>query len=777
MASSERQSSPRPVALSVRPENIPDELKAIDRWVLWRYQRPDGKWTKPLFSAQTQRHAKTNDPQTWASFEKALGVYEEGGWDGIGFVLTDEDDLVGVDVDHCSAGDLDDEVRRDLIALDSYGETSPSGQGVRLMVRAKLPPKKRKRAQFEIYESGRYMTMTGHRLDFLPEGVEPRQEQVEDFHARRIAQPKRRVRRRKVSGGSRLQRPTAACRTGSPKLIDGEVLDRARKAKNAEKYRAVYNGDNSYSDGDASAADLSLCSMLAFFTQDEEQIDRLFRGSGRMRDKWDEPHYSSGETYGEHTIQAALDGLSETFGSSSTSPRVVPPPGKWPQVATAFLEQRDRPLLRHQGVFYEWKGALWTELGDDTVRAEIHNWLTGAKYEKDDDLRAWSPNISRVNNVVDSLRSQTHIADVQPPCWIAGEHAEDPRKIIPMSNGLLYVPERRLLPATDEFFNLRAVPYAFDADAPKPVAWLAFLEDVFDHDPSAISAVQEMLGYLLLPVTWLHKIFAIIGPTRSGKGVLLRIVERLLGSDNVTATTFNQLGNQFGQASLIGKSLATLTDARMTSRPGIAALIETLLTISGGDTVSVPRKHRSDWVGRLDVRFFIASNELPYFPDSSKALANRFEIFTTRKSYLGQEDHTLEERLSTEIPGILNWSLEGYDRLMERGRFEGTTSGREMLEEMESGSSPIPDFLEECCEQDPDATVKKLELYRHWKMWAENHGLNPGSHSTFGIRLNAAFPGKFSSKRLRDEDGGRTWAYKGLRLRKNDRRHHRGEEF
>ena len=759
-----------PSALLVLPENIPVSLKLIDRWVVWRYELRDGKWTKPPFSASSGRRASSTGAATWSDFETALSAYREGEWDGIGLVLSDDDNVGGVDIDHRVVdGVIDADVLGDLDALDTYTEFSPSGDGLRSIFRANLPVGRRKQGNFEIYEKGRFLTITGHRVEDYPHTVEPRQSQVEEFHARRIGvNPEVRGGPRVESAKGPVQKTNRSPSTASPD--DAEVLRRAFRAKNGAKFDAIYRGDDSYHDGDTSAGDLALCSMLAFYTQDEEQIDRLFRASPRMRDKWDEVHYSSGETYGERTVQVGLEGLTEIHaaaksGAASDAPHVVPPPGAWPEVAEAFRGQRTRPLVRHLGVVYEWTGWFWKEVEDATIRAEFWTWLADAKYERGNDLLAWSPSRSKITDAVDALHGLAHLSGVQPPDWISGVHSEDPADLVPMRNGLLHVPKRRLLPATPEFFNLSAAPYDYRPDAPEPVIWLTFLEDVFEHDLEGIDALQEMFGYLLLPVTWLHKIFGLFGPARSGKGIILRTLGRMVGPANVAAPTFTQLGHQFGQQSLIGKSVATITDARVTNRTSMGDLVETLLTISGEDTVSVPRKYKEDWVGRLGVRFVVASNDVPFFPDSSTAVANRFVPLTTRKSYLGNEDHMLEDRIANETSGILNWALDGYDRLAKRGWFEGTASGDEILDAMETSSSPITEFVEEQCEIGPRFHVKKSELFRHWQWWAEDRGIPAGSTGTLTMYLNSAFPGQFSTTRPRGKGGVREWRYKGLRLR------------
>ncbi len=106
------------------------------------------------------------------------------------------------------------------------------------------------------------------------------------------------------------------------------------------------------------------------------------------------------------------------------------------------------------------------------------------------------------------------------------------------------------------------LPFAFDADAPEPKRWHRFLREVWDDDET-IATLQEVFGYVLGGGTEQQKLFALIGPKRSGKGTILRVATALLGAENVVGPTLSALATQLGLASLIGKPLAAISDARL----------------------------------------------------------------------------------------------------------------------------------------------------------------------------------------------------------------------
>lgn len=301
----------KPVALTPDFDSIPTELTQLRQWLVWRYdwkidpkKTEGGKWDKPPFNARNGKHASTTDASTWSSFTEAVTTFQGGGWDGIGFVLTEDDPLAGLDLDDSfvtESGEPTDQAREYLKLLNSYTERSPSGKGFRAFAKGALPPGGRKKGDVEVYESGRYLTVTGNRLVGFPATVGTRQAELEELHRRIWPLP---APRPQASKGS-----TREGFTGD----DQALLERVYRAKNGQKVQALYDGSLTGYES-ASNADFALCCCLAFWTgPDPARLDRLFRRSGLLRDKWDERHYSDGSTYGQKTVERAIAGCSTFY--------------------------------------------------------------------------------------------------------------------------------------------------------------------------------------------------------------------------------------------------------------------------------------------------------------------------------------------------------------------------------------------------------------------------------------------------------------------------------
>ncbi len=279
------------------PGAIPVELRNLPQWVTWKREfHRKGKPTKVPYIAGTDKRASTTDARTWCTFGQALNAYYAGRCDGIGFVLTANDPYTGVDLDHCvdvGTHVLTDAARSIIEQFNTYAEWSPSGEGVHIWIRGRIPRERKKVGDYEAYSEKRFLTMTGHQLSDLPDTILERQDALNEFAALYLPERLPPVRPAQPFDG----RKTCV-------LSDDEIIAKASGAQNGAKFQALWGG-NASGYPSPSEADITLCMLLAFWTgRDGARIDSLFRRSGLMRDKWDERHGSL--TYGQRTIERAM---------------------------------------------------------------------------------------------------------------------------------------------------------------------------------------------------------------------------------------------------------------------------------------------------------------------------------------------------------------------------------------------------------------------------------------------------------------------------------------
>ena len=284
--------------------SVPSALKELPNWVRWKQVLRDGKPTKEPYSV-SGLHAKTDNSSTWDEIDAVCdGDWPLNGTSGLGFVLSESDPFTGIDLDKCrnpQTGEITDEACRIIKLLNSWTEISPSGCGCHVWVRGSLKPGgRRRKGCVEMYDSGRYLTVTGNHLAGTPLQIHERQAQLDQLQTE-IFEP--------VTNAHKdtQQAPPSAG------LCDEDLLSRARGSRT--DFAALYDrGDISRYQDDDSAGDMALANHLAFWTGREyARMDRLFRGSALMRAKWDEAHFGGGETYGAHTLNKAIRDCTDTY--------------------------------------------------------------------------------------------------------------------------------------------------------------------------------------------------------------------------------------------------------------------------------------------------------------------------------------------------------------------------------------------------------------------------------------------------------------------------------
>jgi len=299
---------------------LPQALKEYNNWVCWGIQIRDGEKRKIPHSPHGGL-AKTNDKETWGTFEQAQAYLEKNKHlSGLGFVFSDDNPICGIDLDSCrdaETGKIDAEAQKIIDDFASYTEISPSGKGIHIIIEGRKRGTKARKGKIEIYDRGRYFTMTGDVLDNHTT-VEHRQEALDKLYDDLFTTPAQPVSPHLLPVGGRLDRQTGGHKREQPtsqpaSLDDQSLIEKAKNAKDGEKFTALWEGDITGYDSH-SEADLALCSLLAFWTgRDYDAIDSLFRQSGLLREKWTER-----EDYRAATITKALN-VTHQFGEHATN--------------------------------------------------------------------------------------------------------------------------------------------------------------------------------------------------------------------------------------------------------------------------------------------------------------------------------------------------------------------------------------------------------------------------------------------------------------------------
>lgn len=728
---------------------LPDPLAAMGnlrQWIPVRFiPQPSGKTKKLPLDHRTMEPfvAGSNwqqDPVAWTSYQP-----------GYGFLFTPADNFFFIDLDNCllSTGHWSPLSTRVCEMFRGAAiEVSQSGRGLHIIGTYIGPAPqhscKNIPLDMELYTESRFVALTGDRVignvttdctaalqaviaEYFPPVTKPTpnsEPSAEYSH---------------LSDDEVINKALSCVSTSS--VFNGKATFRDLWERNVDALSRQWPGDDSRP-YDSSSADAALAQHLAFWTgKNLERIVDLMRKSALVRDKYDREDYLYRTAARACAVQRQVYSVPAAAGL----------PGGGAELdyrnpldaAKKFSETSGRTKRYWQGCLFEYTGSAYQEKTVDDTKAELYQFLENAKvFNKDGKVVSYRPNRSRVGEIVEALHAVVNIPDSFKPPGFITENGDDQQDYLACQNGLLNIATRQLIEPTPDFFTLNSLPYSYNRDAADPHEWLKFLRSVWPDDRQAVETLQEIFGYLLSNDCTQQKIFSLIGPMRSGKGTIGRILTALIGSDNVAAPTLAALAREFGLAGLVGKKVALVSDARLSAKSDQSSIAERLLSISGEDHQGVPRKFLSDYTGPLPVRFVILSNEIPRLADSSGALPSRFILLTMKTSFLGREDHGLTKRLLNELPAILNWSLDGLDRLNKRGFFVQPHSGQEAVQELADLSSPISAFLRNRCAIGPAHSVETKSLFMVWRQWCAEQGRDhPGTLQTFGRDLRAAVPG------------------------------------
>lgn len=294
------------------------------------------------------------------------------------------------------------------------------------------------------------------------------------------------------------------------------------------------------------------------------------------------------------------------------------------------------------------------------------------------------------------------------------------------------------------------------------------MTNTYAHDPDTIPMKQEWFGYVLSGRTDLQKGMFTYGPKRTGKGTEARILQNLMGGPaKCSGITLADFGQNFGMSGLVGKALAVIGDARIDKRGGENVVIQRMLSIIGEDTIQVDRKHIDPFQGKLPTRFMILSNEILNWGDSGDALPSRFLVASTVESFYGKEDPDLEPTLMAELAGILNWALDGLDRLNKTRRFTINKTTVDVLGVQTERSAPLKTFGEEMCILGEDKWVLKSNFLAAWASWCIANGrpVPTDTQASLSQKIKSYFPTVEVTNKKRRVEGSLKPVYVGIGLK------------
>jgi putative DNA primase/helicase len=755
---------------------IPQELKALDQWVCWRLEpRPgEDKPTKiPYTPGGGEAKAKAGQPNTWRRYAEAVAAYQNSQewvspYSGIGFELADDDGLFGGDLDACidpNTGEVADWASEIISAANTYTEQSPSGTGLRFFGLGTLPPGRRKAGPREMYDRGRFLTITGRRFGDAPDTVNGCADILPALHAKMFPP--------KPKAPKTNQNRTAVHLS----MSDNDLLAAARSAKNGAKFDALWRGDTSGYGGNDSEADLALVSLLAFYTGDDAgRIANLFSQSELgQREKWNRADYR------DRTISAALSGRTEFYsppgafialkglkaaevaGTISTAPErgtedagtaecaeeVEPSaPASVPGLALTDIGNGQRLAARwgndlrfcHAwGKWLIWDGQRWQK--DDTGEIDRRAKETAQHIYQE---AADCPDTAQQTELAKhALRSQSH-ARVQSMIALANSEPNIPARVqewdkkpwlLAVNNGTVDLKTGQLIKSRRSDMGTKRAGTHYDPDAAAP-KWETFLETVLP-DVGLRAFFQRAAGYTLTGDVSAQCLFFLWGSGSNGKSTALRALMDTLGEYALQAAPDLLIARDGGGGP--NNDVAELQGTRLVATIEVEdgkRMAEGLVKqITGGDRIKARFMRQDYFEFEPTHKIFLAANHKPTIKGQDIAIWRRIKVipFEVQIADADKDPH-LPEKLRAEMPGILAWAVRGCldwqkQGLAEPAAVKAATSAYQAEEDV------LADFLGECCLLRPSLKVTAAAIYSAYIKWAEQNSERAVSKKNFGTRL------------------------------------------
>lgn len=671
------------------------------------------------------RHASSTNSGTWTTYDDVIGHVSK--YSGVGFVLSEDDEFVIIDLDDCitSSGELSDMGREIVDSLNSFTEVSQSGNGLHIVVKAdNIKGFNNQKEGVEMYSKERFFAMTGDIFSNLEE-IEERKDIVMYLHD--TYSPKNRDKEPKEF-------------ESQPEVYSDEyLLTKARNANNKDVFIALYDeGDTSGYESE-SEADMALANRLAFWSKNINQVERLMRNSALNRDKWDKhPDYLR-----ERTIKKALSGVENSYSdgfflnvedSSKTLKK-----GDWWHIN----ENGTKTFLHNKMALYILQEHHIARFPDEHGDLYIYNENNGI-YEIDKTFRTLRAIIRKLDFLKrDKVKEvQDFILDMSQVV------RKEDKKHIAVKNGLLQLPEMNFLDFTPDVFITKKLPTKYNPDA-----YDSFVADTLkkvteNHVPT-FHNICEMFGAVLYPTLLVPKMFYLYGRSAdNGKSTLLFMIQKTFNDgNNMSAVSPQKLAeNTFAGSEIYGK-MANIIDDLPDETIEDSGALKTIIT---GGYLNIEAKNKDGRTVLMDTVCITASNHFPNFKEHGNQINKRLYIIPFDHNFSEDNDKLSEPESMKELAKesakeyVLLLAIKGIQSMTKKTGDVLTHNEKvaNITEEFSELNDPLSDYFSEY-DKEYFEEVKGTRAYEDYLSWCDMNNIR---HTLGMKRFKTEVSGKYNMR-------------------------------
>lgn len=768
-------------------QNIPQELRNLKQWGLFELKWVEArkKNTKIPINPYDGSAGKSNDPKTWSDFDtamRALNDVERA--DGLAFYFANG--YVGLDIDHIDsnledwrAGDNDPNnlVNKFQDLTDNtYMEVSQSGTGIHAIFKGKIPGKRRRKGNYEMYQTGRFFALTGNNI--IPD---PTIKSMSDDEMKTLYEF--------LFGKDNVVQLHSESDNITP--VDLSVVEIIKRAENSAKtgtrFTMFMKGGWEQFYSSHSEADMAFANDLAFWTgRDFHKMDTIFRNSSLMREKFDEKH--GAVTYGTSLLNKAINETqniynpesdsqdsesSYTFSFNEDKTKKIMPRSWDDQGRGLRMKDQFATVLKFNAVDKKWfffNGSYWQEdIGNQKVELAAERVANSIKKEKPELSFSTKTDEDKAMNEWYRFQkdSRSHMAKMHMidefKKYVIVKHGEFDKEdmllntesgYVDLSNGELHNHD-----IDKKFSHQTLAEYSDNVDAP---LWDKFLNQIFNSDEELIHYVQKAIGYSFTGSVDEQCLFILNGRGRNGKSVFSNVVSDVAGNyaKQMNVQTIVAKKNQSGSAN---SDIARLEGARIVTSSELNEgdrFDESLVKqLTGGDKILARFLYGSEFEYKPKFKIWMATNHLPIIRGTDDGIWRRIKIIPFNIQIPKEKvDKKLEYKLKAEYTGILNWIVQGAIMWQQEG-LEDPEAVRQVIETYRAEMDPLDAFLEECCTTGQNYSIKARDMYDAYHEWAKESEEYKMSLNKFGREM---------SKKLLRVKKRNGWYYIGLKLKEPD---------
>lgn len=733
-----------------RYKSFPAELKKVKQFVCWVGSDKIPK------NPYTGNNAQSNNPATWGTFEEACKACEKFNFDGIGFMFTPP--YFGVDLDHCLDNvDFCDEF---VETLQSYAEISKSGEGIHIICKGKLPEGARRRGGVEMYSEGRYFICTGAIYNPEYTKVKDCTESIKVLHSKYLP----------------ANVPQAEARKPVEiNLDDSEIIDKARNSKNGSLFTLLYEGNWQGIYPSQSEADQAFCNLLAFWTQrNEEQMDRIFRSSGLMRDKWNSKRGAM--TYGQITVGKACASCVNVYepnkygDDASLALAFFQNGAVRVDTANAFraydmtdtgnaqrMYDRFGQHIRYsynRKRWYFWTGTQWIldEMGEVKKLAdEICEDLKREAWAiQDEDMQEAAFKFAKAT--ANTTRKEAMVKECQHIKNIPA--SPDDFDAYPgylnCQNGIINLRNGELIPHDPNFMLSKICHCEYDVKHGKPKMWLKFLDDITGGNTELLEYIQRSVGYSISGSNAEQCAYFLYGMGNNGKSTFLDTLADMMGTYgmNVQPDTLmlqSRLGSSGGGAN---SDIARLKSSRFCTcnepTEGMRLNEGLLKQITGGGKITARYLYGDEFEFTPEFHIWVDTNHKPVIRGTDLGIWRRIKLIPFEVNIPAEKvDKNLKFKLRKEFPQILAWAVEGCLKWQKDGLKEPECV-LEATKEYKQEMDLVAGFIEQCVIIDyvSSERVMASDLFNVYRHWARQNNEYEMSSKKFFTEVSKKLPEK-----------------------------------